>query len=70
MKVKFKMVDIGTVFIWVMVICGMNLILKRALGVRFWDSFTKSDKVSEKTATILQFMFMFLSLISCYFWLT
>ena len=48
MKVKFKMVDIGTVFIWVMVICGMNLILKRALGVRFWDSFTKSDKVSEK----------------------
>lgn len=47
------MVDIGMVFIWVMVVCGMNLILKCVLGVRFWDFFIKSDKVFEKIVIIL-----------------
>ncbi len=69
MKVEFIMVDIQAVLIWTLLVCGTNLILKRALGVGFWDSFTESDKISEKTATVLHFLFIFLSLISCYFWL-
>ena len=69
MKVEFIMVDIQAVLIWILLVCGTNLILKRALGVGFWDSFTESNKISVKTATVLHFLFIFLSLTSCYFWL-
>lgn len=69
MKVEFIMVDIQAVLIWILLVCGANLILKCALGVGFWDSFTESNKISVKTATVLHFLFIFFSLISCYFWL-
>ncbi len=69
MKVAFIMVDIRAVLIWTLLVCGLNLILKRSLGVGFWDSFEESNKISKKTATVLHFLFIFFSLTSCYFWL-
>lgn len=63
------MVDIQAVLIWTILVCGTNLILKRTLGIGFWEAFTKSDKISEKTANVMHFLFIFLSLVGCYFWL-
>ena len=44
--------------------------VKRALGVRFWDSFAQSSKVSKSISTIIQLVFLILALSSCFLWIT
>ncbi len=64
------MVEINEVLIWFLFLCISNLIFKRALGVRFWDSFAQSSKVSKSISTIIQLVFLILALSSCFLWIT
>ncbi len=63
------MVDVKEVLIWFIFVCISNFALKRALGVGFWDSFTKSSRISENTGAVIHFVFLLLVLTTSFLWI-
>jgi hypothetical protein len=45
--------------IWVILVVGTNLTLKRIFEVGFWDSLGRSRRFSKRSADITQFIFVF-----------
>jgi len=67
-KALFSMVDLNAALIWVITVRLLNFILKRAVSVKFWESFTQSTKVSQSAGVILQLLFLCFSFFVFYGW--